>query len=168
MTRATQTISIFLLLSSLYLALFLGLIPLPTKLQEDIIPYVPFWALISFGAYLLGKLGYNVMTFHDVPEAHKELMAEIDLARADLKKMGVETPMVLGAEEGVTGKKSMYTYSYSEIRLFHQRCLQSSTCSQARQSLRSGSLDLTDRTIMIVLRMSSNFTLPIHLFLFSQ
>ena len=97
-------------ISQLYLALFLGLIPLPTKLQEDIIPYVrstnpwtikfnncltentqvPFWALISFGAYLLGKLGYNVMTFHDVPEAHKELMAEIDLARADLKKMGVE------------------------------------------------------------------------------
>lgn len=94
----------------LYLALFLGLIPLPTKIQEDLIPYVrfvhsqpeqsnpqisdnviqlPFWAIISFGAYLLGKLGYNVMTFHDVPEAHKELMAEIEIARADLKKMGV-------------------------------------------------------------------------------
>ncbi|KAI4758905.1 hypothetical protein E4T52_08848 [Aureobasidium sp. EXF-3400] len=111
MTRATQTISIFLLVSSLYLALFLGLIPLPAKIQEDLIPYVrsvhsqakhrskqdlnhllqlPFWAIISFGAYLLGKLGYNVMTFHDVPEAHKELMAEIEIARADLKKMGVE------------------------------------------------------------------------------
>ena len=87
------------------------MIPLPTKIQEDLIPYVrfvhpqterrkrqisdytiqlPFWAIISFGAYLLGKLGYNVMTFHDVPEAHKELMAEIEIARADLKKMGVE------------------------------------------------------------------------------
>jgi dolichyl-phosphate mannosyltransferase polypeptide 3 len=51
---------------------------------------LPFTAIISFGAYLLGKLGYNVMTFHDVPEAHKELMAEIEIARADLKKMGVE------------------------------------------------------------------------------
>lgn len=51
---------------------------------------LPFWALISFGAYLLGKLGYNVMTFHDVPEAHKELMAEIEVARADLKRLGVE------------------------------------------------------------------------------
>ena len=87
------------------------MIPLPAKIQEDLIPYVrfihsqaetrnrqdpdhriqlPFWAIISFGAYLLGKLGYNVMTFHDVPEAHKELMAEIEIARADLKKMGVE------------------------------------------------------------------------------
>jgi dolichyl-phosphate mannosyltransferase polypeptide 3 len=81
---------------------------LPTKIQEDLIPYVrfvhsleeqqnpdysiqlPFTAIITFGAYLLGKLGYNVMTFHDVPEAHKELMAEIEIARADLKKMGVE------------------------------------------------------------------------------
>jgi hypothetical protein len=84
---------------------------LPTRIQEDLIPYVrsiylqaafrnrqcsdliiqlPFTAIISFGAYLLGKLGYNVMTFHDVPEAHKELMAEIEIARADLKKMGVE------------------------------------------------------------------------------
>jgi dolichyl-phosphate mannosyltransferase polypeptide 3 len=84
---------------------------LPTKIQKDLIPYVrlphpreesrnwqnpnyriqlPFTAIISFGAYLLGKLGYNVMTFHDVPEAHKELMAEIEIARADLKKMGVE------------------------------------------------------------------------------
>jgi hypothetical protein len=51
---------------------------------------LPFTAIITFGAYLLGKLGYNVMTFHDVPEAHKELMAEIEIARADLKKMGVE------------------------------------------------------------------------------
>ncbi|KAI4751501.1 hypothetical protein E4T44_08196 [Aureobasidium sp. EXF-8845] len=90
MTRATQTISIFLLVSSLYLAFFLGLIPLPAKIQEDLIPYLPFTAIITFGAYLLGKLGYNVMTFHDVPEAHKELMAEIEIARADLKKMGVE------------------------------------------------------------------------------
>ena len=47
-------------------------------------------AIISFGLYLVGKLGYNVMTFNDVPEAHKELMAEIELARADLKKKGVD------------------------------------------------------------------------------
>ena len=30
------------------------------------------------------------MTFHDVPEAHKELMAEIDLAKADLRTRGVD------------------------------------------------------------------------------
>lgn len=129
MTRATQTISIFLLVSSVCPAprtvvcteLMRCLTALPSPLpwldplankdsgghhslrtlcptssrqshrqNTDRSIQLPFWALISFGAYLLGKLGYNVMTFHDVPEAHKELMAEIEVARADLKKMGVE------------------------------------------------------------------------------
>lgn len=45
---------------------------------------------MSFGAYLLGRLGYNVMTFRDVPEAHKELMEEISLAKADLRRLGVD------------------------------------------------------------------------------
>jgi dolichyl-phosphate mannosyltransferase polypeptide 3 len=30
------------------------------------------------------------MTFRDVPEAHKEIMAEIELAKADLRGLGVE------------------------------------------------------------------------------
>lgn len=51
---------------------------------------LPFWALISFGAYLLGKLGYGVLTFNDVPQAHEELMAQIQEARKDLKSKGVD------------------------------------------------------------------------------
>lgn len=51
---------------------------------------IPFWALVSFGAYLLFKLGYGVFTFNDVPEAHKELMAQIQEARTDLKSKGVD------------------------------------------------------------------------------
>ncbi|EXF85556.1 dolichol-phosphate mannosyltransferase subunit 3 [Colletotrichum paranaense] len=90
MTRAQQTISLALLVSSLYLALFLQLIPIPAKIQNDVVPVLPFWALISFGSYLLAKLGYNVMTFNDVPEAHKELMAEIEEAVVDLRKLGVD------------------------------------------------------------------------------
>ncbi|KAI0477108.1 dolichol-phosphate mannosyltransferase subunit 3 [Xylariaceae sp. FL0804] len=90
MTRAQQTISIGLLVTSLYLALYLQLVPLPELVQTEIVPVLPFWALVSFGAFLLFRLGWNVMTFHDVPEAHKELMAEIDLAKADLRGLGVE------------------------------------------------------------------------------
>lgn len=30
------------------------------------------------------------MTFHDVPEAHKELMNEIELAKTDLRSLGVD------------------------------------------------------------------------------
>ncbi|KAI0017984.1 dolichol-phosphate mannosyltransferase subunit 3 [Xylariomycetidae sp. FL0641] len=90
MTRAQQTISLALLVSSVYLALYLQLIPLPPVVQTEIVPVLPFWALVSFGAFLLFRLGWNVMTFHDVPEAHKELMAEIELAKADLRGKGVD------------------------------------------------------------------------------
>ncbi|KAB2577189.1 hypothetical protein BFW01_g2295 [Lasiodiplodia theobromae] len=90
MTRAQQTISLGLLLSSLYLALYLGLIPLSPKIQEQLIPVLPFWALVSFGAYLLFKLGLGVFTFNDVPEAHKELMLEIEQARNELSAQGVD------------------------------------------------------------------------------
>ena len=55
-----------------------------TKLQ------LPFWALISFGAYLLFKLGWGVFTFNDVPDAHKELMQQIAEARKDLQAKGVD------------------------------------------------------------------------------
>ncbi|KAI0544944.1 dolichol-phosphate mannosyltransferase subunit 3 [Xylaria curta] len=148
MTRAQQTISIGLLVTSLYLALYLQLVPLPELVQTEIVPVVrmrhplylpllsirrnpnpqislpsyrhlahldpvqlltpdtnpqktrkentntypqlPFWALVSFGAYLLFRLGWNVMTFHDVPEAHKELVGEIELAKQDLRRLGVD------------------------------------------------------------------------------
>jgi dolichyl-phosphate mannosyltransferase polypeptide 3 len=46
--------------------------------------------VVSFGSYLLGKLGWGVLTFNDVPEAHKELMGEIDIAREELKRRGVD------------------------------------------------------------------------------
>lgn len=90
MTRAQQTISIALLLSSLYLACFLGIVPLSPKIQDEIVPVIPFWALVTFGAYLLFKLGYGVFTFNDVPEAHRELMAQIRQARTELKAKGVD------------------------------------------------------------------------------
>lgn len=46
--------------------------------------------MVSFGAYLLFKLGWGVYTFNDVPEAHAELMKEIEIARKELKSKGVE------------------------------------------------------------------------------
>jgi len=90
MTRAQQTLSLFMLASSLYLSLYLELIPLTPTIQTEIIPVLPFYALMSLASYLLFKLGWGVFTFRDVPEAHKELMAEIETARADLKKKGID------------------------------------------------------------------------------
>ncbi|RMX78375.1 hypothetical protein D0869_09141 [Hortaea werneckii] len=124
MTRAQQQLSIGLLISSVYMAALLGLIPLPTKIQDDVVPYVrgqptpfvtqdnrtlplpkpqsppctnihmpqklPLWALITFGCLLLFQLGWGVFSFNDVPEAHDELMKEIQEAREDLTRKGVE------------------------------------------------------------------------------
>ncbi|KAL8658594.1 MAG: hypothetical protein Q9226_000884 [Calogaya cf. arnoldii] len=90
MTRAQQTISLALLVTSVYLAFALRLVPLNAKIQEDIIPLLPLWSLVSFGSWLLFKLGWGVFTFNDVPQAHKELMAEIEIARKDLKANGID------------------------------------------------------------------------------
>ncbi|KAG5977050.1 hypothetical protein E4U55_007082 [Claviceps digitariae] len=90
MTRAQQTISFGLLVTSLYLALYLELIPLPALVQQQIVPVLPFWALVSFGALLLFRLGWGIFTFNDVPSAQEELMHEIDLAKVDLRKLGVD------------------------------------------------------------------------------
>ncbi|PWI76177.1 Dolichyl-phosphate-mannosyl transferase [Purpureocillium lilacinum] len=89
MTRAQQTVSLALLVSSLYFALYLGLIPLPALVQEQVVPLLPFWALVSFGALLLFRLGWGILTFNDVPAAHKELMEEIELAKTELRTLGV-------------------------------------------------------------------------------
>ncbi|KAF8427928.1 dolichol-phosphate mannosyltransferase subunit 3 [Tirmania nivea] len=89
MTRATQTISAGLLLSSLYLACFLGIIPFSETVQNEIIPILPFWALVTFGAYLLFSLGLGIVTFKDKKEAYQELMKEIDLAKKELRAKGV-------------------------------------------------------------------------------
>lgn len=51
---------------------------------------IPFWALISFGSYLLFKLGLGVFTFNDVPDAHKELLGQIKQARTELRAKGVD------------------------------------------------------------------------------
>jgi dolichyl-phosphate mannosyltransferase polypeptide 3 len=50
---------------------------------------LPLWSIVSFGAYLLFKLGYGVFSFNDVPEAHEELMKQIEQAKADLRKRRV-------------------------------------------------------------------------------
>ncbi|KAJ5464704.1 uncharacterized protein N7458_000390 [Penicillium daleae] len=90
MTRAQQTLSVLLLVSSLYLSLYLGLVPLNETVQTEIIPVLPFYALIVFGCYLLGRLGVAIFTFNDVPEAHAELQKEIELAKVDLRKGNIE------------------------------------------------------------------------------
>jgi dolichyl-phosphate mannosyltransferase polypeptide 3 len=58
------------------------LINLPNK-------QLPFWFLVSFGAWLLFRLGWGMFTFRDTPDAYAELMEEIKEAKADLRAKGV-------------------------------------------------------------------------------
>ncbi|KAJ5806979.1 hypothetical protein N7474_010571 [Penicillium riverlandense] len=90
MTRAQQTLSVLLLVSSLYLSLYLGLVPLNETLQTEVIPVLPFYAVIVFGCYLLGRLGVAIFTFNDVPEAHAELQKEIEQAKIELRQGKVD------------------------------------------------------------------------------
>lgn len=91
--------------TQLYLVLYLGLVPLNQTVQKEVIPVVrspflsfcapltvqlPFYALIVFGCYLLGRLGVAIATFNDVPEAHDELQKEIEQAKAELRRGGVD------------------------------------------------------------------------------
>lgn len=95
MTRATQLISLLFLLTSvtppdklfctsnlanlnfcqLYLAAYLELLPfIPALVQQEIVPVLPFWAIVAFGAYLLANLGWGVLTFKDTEGAYHELL----------------------------------------------------------------------------------------------
>jgi dolichyl-phosphate mannosyltransferase polypeptide 3 len=38
---------------------------------------------------VLARLGWGVLTFNDVPEAHDELMKEITQAQTELRALGV-------------------------------------------------------------------------------
>src|SRR2546430_17277749 len=53
-------------------------------------PQLPFWALVSFGAYLLFNLGWGVFTFNDVSHAHAVLIKEIDMPSDLLRHSFVE------------------------------------------------------------------------------
>ena len=79
-------------ISSPTYVLRLHLLPSPSRLPTDIFAttQLPFWLLVSFGAYLLARLGWGVLTFNDVPEAHKEIVAEIEMAKKDLRRLGVD------------------------------------------------------------------------------
>ncbi|KAH8554647.1 dolichol-phosphate mannosyltransferase subunit 3 [Umbelopsis sp. PMI_123] len=89
MTRATEAFTTAAIVIGIYLVFALHIIPLPQKIQDDIIPVLPWWVLVSFGSYCLGTLGWNVMTFGECPEAYDELMREISEAKNDLRSKGM-------------------------------------------------------------------------------
>ncbi|KAG7195854.1 uncharacterized protein KQ657_002239 [Scheffersomyces spartinae] len=90
MTKATQTAVAIFFYSAVLVALYTGVLPSSTKIQQEIIPYVPFWSLVAFGAYALGTLGYDLVSFNDKPEKYRELLTQIDEAKAFYKVKGLD------------------------------------------------------------------------------
>ncbi|GEQ72525.1 hypothetical protein JCM33374_g6212 [Metschnikowia sp. JCM 33374] len=90
MTKATETFVALFALSAIYFALYSELIPTGRLIHDEILPYLPFWALVTFGAYALGTLGWGVLTFKNKEASYKELMQQIEEAKAFYKTKGVE------------------------------------------------------------------------------
>ncbi|CAN3374938.1 hypothetical protein DIURU_003679 [Diutina rugosa] len=89
MTKATDTLLIFAALGAVYFALNVGVIPSPQKFHDDILPFLPWWGLVTFGAYALSWLGIGILTFKDKKQKHDELLQQIDEARAFYKSKGI-------------------------------------------------------------------------------
>ncbi|ODV66511.1 dolichol-phosphate mannosyltransferase subunit 3 [Hyphopichia burtonii NRRL Y-1933] len=90
MTKATETALAFFALSAIYFALYSGVIPTSTLIHDEILPFLPWWGLVAFGAYALGTLGWGVFTFKDKEEKYKELLDQIEEAKAFYKTKGVD------------------------------------------------------------------------------
>ncbi len=58
-------------------------------------PVMAFWwpvvSVAVFGLYCVCAIAYRVLTFNDCEEAAKQLQEEINEAKCDLAKKGVET-----------------------------------------------------------------------------
>ncbi|TPX48167.1 hypothetical protein SeMB42_g03112 [Synchytrium endobioticum] len=58
---------------------------------DVVLPVIPFWMLVTFGAYALGSIGFALWSFPDVEKhAFDELMMEVEHARRELRNMGVD------------------------------------------------------------------------------
>ncbi|KAI9458241.1 dolichol-phosphate mannosyltransferase subunit 3 [Boletus coccyginus] len=74
-----------------YLLVFFAVLPIPLKpdVLAQLLPVLPWWLLVSFGAYSLASLGWGLCTFQDCPEAYEALLEEINDAKNDLRGKGV-------------------------------------------------------------------------------
>jgi len=55
-----------------------------------IVAQMPLQGLVLFGSYALCSIGYHLMVLEDCNDAHAELLKEIDMAKADLKRKGLK------------------------------------------------------------------------------
>ena len=49
----------------------------------------PLWSLVTFGAYALSNIGLNLITFNNCPTAALELTQDIQEAKTEMRKRGL-------------------------------------------------------------------------------
>jgi len=92
MSRAASFIAYSAAFAIIYILLWLDVIPVPfldASVKDQLVPVLPWWVVVAFGAYSLSSLGYGLYTFNDVPAAYEELISEISQAKNDLLSKGV-------------------------------------------------------------------------------
>ncbi|EIW75564.1 dolichol-phosphate mannosyltransferase subunit 3 [Coniophora puteana RWD-64-598 SS2] len=92
MARAHRILLFIAIFAVTYIAALFSYLPIPlvdSETLQEILPAVPWWALVSFGAYSLWSMGWGLWTFRDCPEAYTELIQQISEAKNDLRAKGV-------------------------------------------------------------------------------
>ncbi|KAK1921335.1 dolichol-phosphate mannosyltransferase subunit 3 [Papiliotrema laurentii] len=93
MTKGVRFVSAAIPAFLLYVLAFFHLIPVPfvsAQAADAILPVLPWWLLVTFGAYSLSSLGLGLVRFHDCPEAYESLLKEIHQAKTELRDQGVD------------------------------------------------------------------------------
>lgn len=80
MTKAQQTIIQAAIGIAIYFVFYFGIFPTPAIVQNEIIPVIPWWGLVSFGSYSLATLGWGIYSFKDKEaEYHSLLKVRLDI-----------------------------------------------------------------------------------------
>eukprot|EP01038_Epipyxis_sp_PR26KG_P004532 gene4532-6398_t len=93
MKRSTQLgfIYSFIVISYILVRIWTDYVSFPTDdydFLQWIIHIIPWYSLMIFGSYCLGKLGYDLMVFNDYPDEIKKLELDIIRAKQDLLTRG--------------------------------------------------------------------------------
>jgi len=92
MARAHRVGSVAALIAAVHFLVLFNIIHVPlfgAETTSQIISLLPWWLLVSFGAYSLWSIGWGLLTLRECPEAYEELIEEIAEAKNDLRTKGV-------------------------------------------------------------------------------
>lgn len=92
MARVHRFAALAILFTVAYFLALLEVLPVPlidSNTVQLLLPVLPWWLLVAFGAYSLASLGWGLFTFRDCPEAYTELLGEITEAKNELRAKGI-------------------------------------------------------------------------------